>query len=212
MIRLFVKICGITSVADALAALACGVDAIGLNFHAGSPRYVALPQAAAIARAIGTRALKVGLFVNASADEINEVDDTIGLDLIQLHGDESPAFCAPWPTRVVKACRVQTAEDVDGLARYAHLRMLLIDAAVAGAYGGTGVRADWRLARAAKRYGVPILLAGGLTPENVADAVRVVMPFGVDVASGVESAPGRKDAAKMRAFVAAARGAVSCSR
>jgi phosphoribosylanthranilate isomerase len=205
--RLLVKICGITSEADARAALASGADALGLNFYAGSPRYVALPQAAAIAKAIGTRALKVGLFVNASADEINAVDDTIGLDLIQLHGDESPEFCAPWPSRVIKACRVHTAADVDCLARYAGVRMLLIDAAVTGAYGGTGVRADWHLARAAKRHGVPVLLAGGLTPENVAEAVRVVAPFGVDVASGVEFAPGRKDAAKMRAFVAAARGA-----
>ncbi len=204
---LFVKICGITSVDDAHAALDCGVDALGLNFYAPSPRCVAVARATEITNAIGTRALKVGVFVNASYEEITAIDAAVGLDLIQLHGDEPAKLCARWPGRVIKACRLQTTKNVDCLADYAGVRMLLLDAAVGGAYGGTGVRADWQLARTAKRHGVPVLLAGGLTPENVADAVRVVAPFGVDTASGVESAPGRKDASKMQAFVAAARAA-----
>jgi len=203
--RLFVKICGISSVDDAHTALDCGADALGLNFYAPSPRCVAVARAIEIVRAVGTRAVKVGVFVNATYDKIAAIDAAVGLDLIQLHGDEPAALCACWPGRVIKACRLQTTKNVDGLAAYAGVRMLLLDAAVRGAYGGTGVRADWRLACAAKRHGVPLLLAGGLTPENVAAAVRAVAPFGVDTASGVESTPGRKDAAKMHAFIVAAR-------
>jgi len=205
--RLFVKICGITSVDDAHAALDCGADALGLNFYAPSPRCLPIARAIEIASAIGTRALKVGVFVNATQADIAAIDAAVGLDLIQLHGDEPAGLCARWPGRVIKAFRLQTTKNVDCLAEYAGVRMLLLDAAVGGAYGGTGVCADWHLACAAKRHGVPVLLAGGLTPENVADAVRAVAPFGVDTASGVECAPGRKDAGKMHAFIAAARAA-----
>jgi phosphoribosylanthranilate isomerase len=203
---LFVKICGITRVTDALRAAELGISAIGLNFWPSSKRHVTLETAAEIARALSPGVLKVGVFVNASAEAVHRAEQACGLDLVQFHGDESPAFCAQWGDRAIRAIRLHSPADLDQLAQYRSVRMILVDAAVEGAYGGTGVTANWQLARQACETGAQILLAGGLTPGNVAEAVRAVGPAGVDVAGGVESTPGIKDADKMRAFVAAARG------
>jgi len=204
---LFIKICGITRADDALAASALGVSAIGLNLWPKSKRHVSLEAAEAIARAVPKGVLKVGVFVNATEADIRRAESACGLDLVQFHGDESPAFCAPWGNRVIRAFRLRSDADLVALNDYRFARMALVDAAVEGTYGGTGSTADWSLARKASASGIPILLAGGLTPENVADALRAAQPAGIDVAGGVESAPGIKDRAKLRAFVAAATAA-----
>jgi phosphoribosylanthranilate isomerase len=203
---MFVKICGITRVPDALAAAEYGASAIGLNFYPRSKRCVTRNAAAEICRALPLGVLRVGLFVNASADEINDLDADLQFDLIQLHGDETPEFCAQWGERVVRAIRLATAADLERVEHYPTVRHIMVDASVKNAYGGTGVTCDWSLAaQAVTRTEQPVILAGGLTPENVAAAIRRVQPQGVDVAGGVESAPGVKDAQKMQAFIAAAR-------
>jgi len=204
---LFIKICGITRADDALAASALGVSAIGLNLWPKSKRHVSLEAAEAIARAVPKGVLKVGVFVNAVEADIRRAEAACGLDLVQFHGDEPPAFCAQWGNRVIRAFRLRSDADLAALNDYRFARMALVDAAVEDAYGGTGSTADWALARKASASGIPILLAGGLTPGNVADALRAAHPAGVDVAGGVESAPGIKDRAKLRVFVAAAMAA-----
>lgn len=202
---LFIKICGITRVEDALAAASLDVNAIGLNFFPGSPRYLPLDRAAEIARALPTHVRKVGVFVNAPEEEIKRCAEHCALDFIQFHGDEPPEVCRAWGRRAIRAVRLHTEEDLALLPRLQGIAMIVCDAAVPGAYGGTGQRANWELARRAQACGIPILLAGGLTPENVAEALRTVHPYGVDVAGGVEAAPGIKDVTKMAAFVRAAR-------
>lgn len=204
---LWIKICGIRRVDDALAAADAGADAIGLNFWRNGKRFVDPGAARAIADAVRGRVQIVGVFVDASAGEIEAVDAAVGLDLFQLHGDEPPELPARWPGRAYKAVRVRRAEDLERLARYGG-PFYLVDAWAANAPGGTGRRVDARWAREARRYG-RIVLAGGLTPDNVAEAVRQIEPWGVDVASGVERAPGVKDAARISAFVKAARGAAT---
>ena len=202
---LWIKICGITNDSDARAAAEAGADAIGLNFARESPRCVAVEDAAEIADAVRGRATVVGVFVNALVDQILSVDKHVRFDRIQLHGDEGPEVLRRLGERAYKAFRVTHDADVRELSLYPGPWHLL-DARVAGAYGGTGRTFDWTLARAAAVYG-SIIVAGGLGPDNVAEAVRVARPFGVDTASGVEVRPGVKDAAKMEAFVHAARAA-----
>lgn len=202
---LFIKICGITRAADALCAAACGATAIGFNFFSGSPRYIAPQTAADICRALPPGILKVGLFVNATHDEMVRCDELCHFDLIQFHGDESPQECLAWGTRAVRAVRLRSEADLPALDALRGVRMIICDAAVPGVYGGTGQRANWELARRAVASGIPIVLAGGLTPDNVAEAVRAVRPFGVDVAGGVEAAPGIKDPDKIAALIRAAR-------
>jgi len=201
-----IKICGIKTVDDALAAIDLGADLIGFNFYPKSPRYVEVGMCRNImskVRLIG-RATCVGVFVNASVEEIHATMDTCGLGLAQLHGDETVEFMESLQEKSFKAFR-GIPNDVDGFAR-GDTPTFLVDASVKGLYGGSGVTADWNgAAELAKKY--PLLLAGGLTPENVAEAVRRVEPWGVDVASGVESAPGKKDPSKMKAFVQAVRNA-----
>ena len=200
-----VKICGVTTVADALAAAAAGADMIGLNFYAGSPRHVTPVVAAEIARALPPFVLRVGVFVNPPVELVLRAIGDAGLNLLQFHGDEDSAFCTQFGVMSVKALRVRDAASLPTLANFS-TDALLLDAYSAAALGGTGEKFNWDLAVAAQQqFGKPIFLAGGLTPENVADAVRQVRPFAVDVASGVEAAPGKKDAAKMRAFIAAVR-------
>jgi phosphoribosylanthranilate isomerase len=201
-----VKICGLTRVADAVAAAEAGADLVGLMFYARSPRWVSLSDAAEISRALPPQILRVGVFVNPEVEEVFEAMQTCGLTLLQFHGEEAPEFCTQFGLMSMKAFRVRDAASLDTLPSY-RTDAWLLDAWSPAALGGTGERFNWDLAVAAKALGRPIFLAGGLTPENVAAAVRHVGPLGVDVSSGVESAPGRKDAAKMRAFIAAARGA-----
>lgn len=208
-----VKICGITTAADALAACEAGADAIGINFYPKSPRCCTLSQAREAAGAVTPGVLRVGVFVNATPEEIRRAAAEVPLDLVQLHGDETPEQIRELrPLPVMKVFRLE-AEPAQ-LAAYlndchrlqAWPRMALVDAMRAGEYGGTGHTLDWPLLasqRAAWR-GLPLVLAGGLKPDNVAQAIAAVRPWAVDVASGVEDAPGRKSANLIRQFVAAA--------
>lgn len=213
-----VKICGITNLADARVALAGGADMLGFNFYAPSPRHIAPIAAAHIMGALRAEVQQsfraVGVFVNAPLDEVRRVQRECSLDLVQLHGAESVEFCQAIGACGFKALRPQSSADLraslehyallDGQARRAP--QYLLDASHANLFGGTGEKADWRLARqVAADY--PILLAGGLDALNVMEAIRVVKPWGVDVASGVERFPGQKDAAKVHAFIQAAKSA-----
>ena len=199
-----VKICGITSVADALAAAGAGADMIGLMFYEGSPRHVTVAQAAEISRALPPFVLRVGVFVNPDETLVTRAIAECGLSLLQFHGDEDSDFCTQFGLMSMKALRVRDAESLNLMENY-HTDAFLLDAYSQAGLGGTGEKFNWDLAVAAQKYGKPIFLAGGLTPENVADAVQQVRPFAVDVSSGVESAPGKKDAAKVRAFIAAVK-------
>jgi phosphoribosylanthranilate isomerase len=199
-----VKICGVTNAADALAAAEAGADLIGLNFYEKSPRYLTLATAAEIARKLPPFVQRVGVFVNPAEDLVLRAIAECGLNLLQFHGDEASDFCTQFGLMSLKAIRVRDAESLKTLADY-HTDAFLFDAHSKGGLGGTGEKFDWELAVAAQKFGKPIFLAGGLTPENVADAVRQVRPFAVDVSSGVESAPGIKDRAKVRAFIQAVR-------
>ncbi|WP_183355164.1 phosphoribosylanthranilate isomerase [Geomonas silvestris] len=194
-----VKICGITTLDDALMAVQSGADALGLVFFEKSPRCVTIEQAATIISGLPPFVQVVGLFVNAPLEYVNATAERCRLDLIQLHGEESPSYCDAVTRRVMKAFRVRGAESLAALTDY-RVAGYLLDAYSPNSYGGTGERFDWDLASAAKGHG-PIILAGGLTPGNVALAVSSVAPYAVDVSSGVEAAPGRKDPVKVRAFV-----------
>lgn len=201
-----VKICGITSIDDAEAAVEAGADALGLVFYEGSPRCVTLEKATEISAVLPVSVARVGVFLDAEEEFVREVIDAVGLDTIQLHGTETPEYCARFElVSVWKAFRMEGAESLNGLEAYATSAWLL-DSYVPGQPGGTGARFNWDLAVAAKEFGRPIVLAGGLTPENVRDAIERVQPWGVDVSSGVERAPGRKIAARMKAFVEAVQG------
>jgi phosphoribosylanthranilate isomerase len=202
-----VKICGITRLEDAELAASLGAWAVGFNLWPGSRRLCDPAVAAGISRALRRRVEPVGVFVNASLDEVANAVEGIGLTHVQLHGDEGPAFCAAVAqrtgARVIKAVRIASGADIRAAARF-HTDFHLLDAAVQGARGGTGRTWDWRLA-SQRRSQVPAILSGGLTPENVADGIAAIRPWAVDVASGVEaSTPGIKDAGKMEAFFAAA--------
>ena len=203
-----VKICGITSEADALAAAEAGADAIGLMFYEDSPRHVTLEQAKAISAALPQHVMRVGVFVNAEEAFVHQALTECMLNILQFHGDETPEECSRYPVMTLKAFRVQGEETLAQLEAYPSAGYLL-DAYVKDALGGTGATFNWDLAVRAQEFGKPIFLAGGMTPENVAEAVRKVQPFGVDVSSGVEIEPGRKDAEQMRTFVAAAKGALA---
>jgi len=212
-----IKICGITSVEDALAAVDAGADAIGLNFYQKSPRYIDSHYARPIADNVGNSVKRIGVFVNESILTIPQTAHNVGLDAIQLHGDESPELVtALHPLAVIRARRMDDrgvsaiAEDLAACKAAGRLPdAVLVDAMTPGRYGGTGETVSWAgLADYRKWVGdVPLILAGGLTPENVAEAIRIVHPDGVDTASGVESSPGVKDVEKMRSFVAAAKAA-----
>jgi phosphoribosylanthranilate isomerase len=205
--ELFVKICGITNADDARAAVEAGADAIGLIFAPGSPRRIGLHAAREIAAAAPAHVKKVGVFVDEAVKTIVRLAREVPLDLVQLHGAESPEFARLVEVPVIKAVRVRGAIDVEQLRAY-KASAILLDTYVEGAHGGTGRTFDWDLARPIVEAGLPVLLSGGLTPENVAEAVRRVRPWGVDVSSGVEARPGRKNHDQVRAFIANARGAI----
>ncbi len=204
MSPVLVKVCGITRLEDALAAARLGADWLGFNFWPRSKRYLPPAAAAEIVRALPPSVTAVGVFVDPTAEELAAAVRTSGVRLAQLHGDEPPAFCAAAPVPVVKGIRVKDEHSLAALVSY-EVEAFLLDSATSG-YGGSGQAFDWMLAAAAARS-VPVWLAGGLVPDNVAEAVRKVRPRGVDVASGVESSPGVKDAAKMEAFIRNAKNA-----
>lgn len=197
-----VKICGLTRVEDALFAAEAGADAIGLNFWAGSKRRCDVPTARRIVEALPPFVTPVALFVNASVEEIRAVLGETGVAVAQLHGDESPELCAAVGARTIKAVRVADAQWHATAQRYA-AQTLLLDAPTAG-YGGSGTAFDWSIVRE-RPPARPWVLAGGLTAENVRDAVKQLRPAAVDVASGVESAPGIKDPDKVARFIRAAK-------
>jgi phosphoribosylanthranilate isomerase len=201
-----VKICGITNLEDAEEAVRLGAWAIGLNHHPESPRFCPPEVAAEIGAALKRRCEVVGVFVNSRLDEVARAADEAQLTMVQLHGDEGPAFCAEVGRRtgakIIKAVRVATAADLQDLERY-HTDFHLLDTGARGKRGGTGETWDWALA-ARHRRTVPAILSGGLTAENVAAGIAAVEPYAVDVASGVEALPGIKDPDKLAAFLAAA--------
>ena len=200
-----VKICGVTSVEDALLAADSGADLIGLNFYPPSPRSVSLTTAQAIRAALPEHVWCVGVFVNAERSHIAALSEQLRLQAVQFHGDETSADVQGWSCLTIKALRVPVDGPLPEWQQFP-VNYLLLDTHRPGRYGGTGERFSWdhltTLPRACRQQ---LILAGGLTPENVAEAVRVVSPWAVDVASGVESAPGRKDPEKVRAFIANAK-------
>lgn len=200
---LFVKICGITNLEDARFAVRCGADAIGFIFHEESPRFISHRKAAEIAQALPERVSKIGVFVNADLKFIHEIARHVNLSAVQLLGEEGPDDLVNFETSVIKVFRVGKNFDVEIMKNYL-VDAFLLDTMKAGVFGGTGKTFDWNVALKAKEYG-RIILSGGLTPENVEDAVRFVRPYGVDVSSGVEAKPGKKDPAKVRDFIARAK-------
>lgn len=199
------KICGITRIEDALAAAEAGADAIGLVFYPQSPRAVTIERARAIIAALPPFVTTVGLFVDASRCELGEILDAVPLDLLQFHGDESAADCEGHNRPYIKALRVKAGDDIAAqIDSYANASGILLDTFVAGVPGGTGQAFDWSLVpRGLNR---PIILAGGLTAENVRDAIDQVRPYAVDVSGGVEASKGIKDSEKIRAFMRAVKG------
>jgi phosphoribosylanthranilate isomerase len=199
-----VKICGITNLADAQNAVAAGADAIGFIFYEKSPRFVSPKTAAEISKQLPPFVMRVGVFVNAPEEFILCAISEVGLTMLQFHDDEPPEFCTQFGLMSMKAFRIRDAESLKEISNY-KTDAYLLDAFSSTTLGGTGEKFNWDLAVEVQKFGKPIFLAGGLTPENVADAIRKVQPFGVDVSSGVEISPGKKDHAKVRAFIEAVR-------
>ena len=184
-----------------MACVEAGADALGLNFYEPSPRYLPLQKAAEITRHLPPFVARVGLFVNAPEEQVRATIEATGINTLQFHGDEPPEFCARFaPLKVIKAFRMQGSQTLRELAEF-NVDALLLDSFEAGTPGGTGMIFNWDLARQAKDEGKPIILAGGLTPENVAEAIHETWPYAVDVASGVEVEKGRKDTALVRHFI-----------
>lgn len=208
--RLLVKICGIRTLEDARFAVDAGADALGFVFWHMSPRRVEPAEAAAIAAELPASVLRVGVFVDAPRDELARIADAVGLDALQLHGEEPPEALAGLPRPALKAVRVGKSFSAAEALRYAdHARGIVVDTRLPGETqlpGGTGMPFDWSLVKDLAERVPFLMLAGGLSPDNVRDAVRSVRPHAVDVSSGVERVPGRKDPARVKAFIEAARG------
>jgi len=201
------KICGLTTVEDVAGSIAAGADALGFVFAEGSKRQISPVQAALLTRNIPVFIARVGLFVNAPPETVERIARDCRLDTLQFHGEESPEYCARFQSaaRVIKAFRVRDLASLTlEVAAYA-VDSILLDAFVPGQHGGTGARFDWEIARTLSSNGTSVILAGGLDPSNVDAAIRQALPFAVDVSSGVELSPGRKDLNKVRQFIAQAR-------
>jgi phosphoribosylanthranilate isomerase len=199
-----VKICGITNPEDALAAAEAGADALGFIFHEPSPRAVSLETAARVCQKLPQHIVKVGVFVDAPETQVVRAIAGCGLNLLQFHGNEAPEYCQQFLVMTMKAFRIRDASSLKKLTEYPTDAWLL-DSYVADKPGGTGETFNWALAREAVGMGKPVFLGGGLTPENVSKAVQTVSPYGVDVSSGVEAKPGKKDVEKVKAFILAAK-------
>jgi len=204
MIR--VKICGITSREDARAAVEAGADAIGFIFVSGTPRWIEPDEAAAIAAEMPPFVATVGVFIDRKAEEIERIAASCGISLAQLHGNEPPEECGRLRLPFVKAIRIRSENDLEGMSRYKQAKAFLLDTFAAGRPGGTGRTFPWEIAAKAARE-ARIILSGGLTAQNVAAAIEQVRPYAVDVCSGVEISPGRKDHRKVRAFIEHAKSA-----
>ena len=197
-----VKICGMTCEEDAALAAELGADAVGLMFYEGSPRCVTFEKAASIVRQLPPWVAKVGVFVNPTPELVIGSIAAAGLTMLQFHGEEEPEFCSQFGLMSIKAFRIKDRESLATISSY-RTDAWLLDSYVPGVAGGTGHTFNWNLAKEVRDWGRPVFLAGGLTSENVGEAVRIVAPYGVDVSSGVESTPGRKDPEKMRQFMKA---------
>jgi len=203
MSRVKVKICGVRSLEEAQAAVDAGADALGFNFWPPSARFIEPHAAREVIAGITPTVCTVGVFVNEEASRIVDIASALGLSAVQLHGDESAEFCERLaPIKTIKAIRVGQDFDLSVIENY-RVNMVLLDSSIEGSYGGTGRSFDWRIAIEAKHL-APIILAGGLTIENVWDAITQVRPAAIDVCSGVEAEPGRKDLDKLRGFMAVA--------
>jgi phosphoribosylanthranilate isomerase len=201
-----IKICGITNVEDALDAVSLGADAIGFIFTKDSKRYISPEQAESIALFLPPFVSIVGVFVNASKEEIDDTVTRCKLDLIQLHGHETPAFCQQMSRRVIKAFHMAEPEDVDPIGAYQGIiSAALLDTKVQNLSGGTGKVFDWGLALQVNRFEIPLILAGGISVQNIKKARQLVNPYAVDLSSSVEASPGKKDYNKMKDFVEAVR-------
>ncbi|MBI4417427.1 MAG: phosphoribosylanthranilate isomerase [Ignavibacteriales bacterium] len=200
---LFVKICGITNLEDAMHAVRCKADAVGFVFYERSERYVAPERAAEIVAQLPDFVSKVGVFVNATQRSVEEIARKVNLSAVQLYGKEGPDDLVGYEASVIKAFNIRPNFDVEVMRNYL-VDAFLLDAHSEARYGGSGKTFDWNIAVRAKEYG-RIILAGGLTPENIEDAVRFVQPYGVDVSSGVEGKPGKKDPERVRNFIARAK-------
>lgn len=202
-----VKICGITNVEDGLLAAEAGANALGFIFYKQSPRYVPIEKAAAVIRNLPEPIVKVGVFVDADEDTVDRAIRECGLNLLQFHGGESPEYCVQFGLMSMKAFQVRDAQSLSRMTDF-KTDAWLLDAYSPDKLGGTGEKFNWDLAIEARKLGRPIFLAGGLTADNVAEAVRHVEPYAVDVSSGVEASPGKKDHGKVKAFIDAAKGAL----
>jgi phosphoribosylanthranilate isomerase len=203
-----VKICGITSIRDAQVVSDSGADAIGLVFYPRSPRHVTIEQAAEIVAAIPPFVTTVALFLDARAEDIRAVLEQVPVDLIQFHGDECPPECGQYGRPYIKAIGMKGGTNAQAYAdTYPDARGFLLDSHAVGEAGGTGQRFDWSMT---PELGKPVILAGGLNPDNAAEAVTIARPFGLDVSSGVESEPGIKDPEKVHRFMNEVRRANEC--
>jgi phosphoribosylanthranilate isomerase len=203
-----IKICGITNLADAQAAIDCGADALGFVFFRESPRYIAPEKASAIISRLPSFVTAVGVFVDERGEAILKTVDETGIDVIQLHGDEPPESCL-LPRRVIKGIRVKSLESLEPLSEYQDIvSAFLLDTYAPNKLGGTGQVFNWEIAIEAKKFG-RVILAGGLTPENISEAIRHVHPYAIDVSSGVEFEKGKKDHRKMKLFIERARAALA---
>ncbi|MDP7579886.1 MAG: phosphoribosylanthranilate isomerase [Nitrospinota bacterium] len=194
-----VKICGITNKEDALYAAGCGANALGFIFYEKSPRYIEPDDAKTIIAALPPFVTTVGVFVNKDFNDIRDITLLTGVTVVQLHGDESPSYCNLVEGKLIKAIRVKNYSSIEGLKKY-DVDVFLLDSFDKNSFGGSGLTFDWKLAEKAKQYG-KIILAGGLTPDNVEEAVKKVAPYGVDVNSGVEKKPGIKNKNKVKEFI-----------
>ncbi|MEZ6122247.1 MAG: phosphoribosylanthranilate isomerase [Planctomycetaceae bacterium] len=216
---MWIKICGVTRESDAFQIAECGADAIGLNFYSGSRRCISVAQGRLIRQQVGTSLSVVGVFVNSDVGQVVDIVNSVGLSMVQFHGDESASLIADFHQRcpeigIIRACRIGSGENSELPSQLSELQSLsvplqavLVDAFVAGEYGGTGRQIDIALLPHSAEIGVPLILAGGLKPENVAAAIKSVKPWGIDTAGGVEQSPGVKCSERVAAFIRAARGA-----
>ena len=195
-----VKICGITNIEDATWATNLGADALGFVFYKDSPRYIREDAAKKIIRELPTFVSSVGVFVNEGEDRIREISESCCLDILQFHGDESPDFCSHFDRKVIKTFSIKNRKGLEIISSY-KVSAVLLDTYYEDIYGGGGKAFNWDLASEVKRYTNRVILAGGLSPDNVLKAIRMIQPYGVDVSSGVESEPGKKDHAKLAKFI-----------
>ncbi len=201
-----VKICGITNQEDAVMAAQAGADMLGFIFYKKSPRYITPQKAKDIMSALPAHIQKIALFVNEEKQVISDILNQIReIDMLQFHGDETPQMCNAFNKMIIKAIRVKGKSSLKDMTKY-KVNFFLLDAFKKDTYGGTGLNFDWQLALDAKKYKVPVILSGGLNPDNVKEAIGQVLPYAVDVSSGVEYSPGRKDASLVKKFIERVKG------